>query len=146
MESLVRIADCGGSKSDLAKMVEIVLTKLGTSLISAIGSSSATLLDFLSALLIDANGGLIDVKLPTYLFREAENALCSTNSAQFRPSCLALALLVSCKQVCPPVGINDAESPAFKLLERLELADLRSIADFCNVSGRFSLWSIFSCC
>ncbi|KAM7540790.1 hypothetical protein Aperf_G00000027971 [Anoplocephala perfoliata] len=136
MESLVRIADCGGSTSDLAKMVEIVLTKLGTSLISAIGSSSATLLDFLSALLIDASGGLIDVKLPTFLLREVENALCSTNSAQFRPSCLALALLVSCKQVCPPVGVHDAESPAFKLLERLELADLRPIANFCNISWK----------
>ncbi|VDL49438.1 unnamed protein product [Hymenolepis diminuta] len=133
LESLVRMADCGGSSDDLLKMVQIVLTKLGTSVIAAIGSSSATALDFLSALLSDANGGVQDVRLPTFLLREVENALCSTNSAQFRPACLAMALLVSCKQVCPPPCVNDSESPAFKILETLEFADLRPIADFCKV-------------
>nr|CDS32846.1 cyclin G2 [Hymenolepis microstoma] len=134
LESLVRMADCGGSSDDLLKMVQIVLTKLGTNVIAAIGSSSATALDFLSALLSDANRGVPDVVLPTFLLREVENALCSTKSAQFRPACLAIALLVSYKQVCPPPCVNDSESPAFKILETLEFADLRPIADFCNIS------------
>ncbi|CDS40263.1 cyclin G2 [Echinococcus multilocularis] len=132
VDSLVRLTRCGGSVADLVRMVDIVLTKLGTSTVTAVGATSATTLDFLSAFMNDA--GLKCVDLPTFLVRQVENALCATNSALFRPSCLALALLLSYKQNVPPVCVNDSESSAYKSLQSIDLRDLFTMANLGKVN------------
>lgn len=131
VDSLVRLARCGGSVADLVRMVDIVLTKLGASTVTAVGATSATTLDFLSAFLSDV--GLGCGELPTYLVRQVENALCATNLALFRPSCLALALLLSHNQNLPPVCANDPGFPASKSLQCIDLRDLFTIANLGKV-------------
>ncbi|KAL5112362.1 Cyclin-I [Taenia crassiceps] len=132
VDSLVRLTRCGGSVADLVRMVDIVLTKLGASTVTAVGATSATALDFLSAFLSDAGFKCID--LPTFLVRQVENALCATNLALFRPSCLALALLLSYKQNLPPACVIDSESSAFKILQNIDLRDLFTIANLGKVN------------
>ncbi|KAL5961933.1 Cyclin-I [Taenia solium] len=132
VDSLVRLTRCGGSVADLVRMVDIILTKLGASTVTAVGATSATALDFLSAFLTDA--GLKCVGLPTFLVRQVENALCATNLALFRPSCLALALLLSYKQNLPPVCVIDSEFSAFKSLQDIDLRDLFTIANLGKVN------------
>lgn len=123
-------------------MVDIVLTKLGASTVTAVGATSATALDFLSAFLSDA--GLKCVDLPTFLVRQVENALCESNLALFRPSCLALALLLSYKQNLPPVCVIDSESSAFKSLQNIDLRDLFTIANLGKVI-KVLLWLTSFC-
>lgn len=138
----MRLTRCGGSVADLVRMVDIVLTKLGASTVTAVGATSATALDFLSAFLSDA--GLKCVDLPTFLVRQVENALCESNLALFRPSCLALALLLSYKQNLPPVCVIDSESSAFKSLQNIDLRDLFTIANLGKVI-KVLLWLTSFC-
>ena len=114
-------------------MVNIILNKLEPSTVTDIGATSASVLDFLSAFLSNSERNLTYKDLPTFLVRQGENALCASNSARFRPSCMALALLLSYKQNPPLLCVNDTESLAFKSLENLNTDYLFALADFCGV-------------
>lgn len=129
---------CIGSTFDVAKMINIIISKLEPSTVTDIGATSASVLDFLSAFLSDAQRSLTYKDLPTFLVRQAENALCASSSARYRPSCIALALLLSYKQNSPLLCVNDTESSAFKPLESLHADYLFELADFCGV-GVFTL-------
>ncbi|VDD83077.1 unnamed protein product [Mesocestoides corti] len=133
VESLVCLTRCGGSSSDLVRMVDIILTKIGPSKVAAIGASAATALDFLSLFLNPDEEHSEYSSLPTFLVRQLEIALCSTSSALFRPSCLALALLALYTENAPLVCTEDSESPAFHSLQRITLNYLFTLANHYNV-------------
>ncbi|VDN39723.1 unnamed protein product, partial [Dibothriocephalus latus] len=76
LDSLVRLSHCGGSASDLVRMVDIILTKLGSANVTAIGAASSTVLNFLQLFLYagsDPSG--VDqgaFALPAFLVRQLE--------------------------------------------------------------------------
>ncbi|KAL7063652.1 hypothetical protein AAHC03_01011 [Spirometra sp. Aus1] len=145
LDSLVRLSHCGGSASDLVRMVDIILTKLGSANVTAIGAASSTALNFLQ-LFLYAGSDPSDVdqnvlSLPPFLVRQLEIALCSTSTSYFRPSCLALALLSSFKRNPPPLELDDSSDTAFQMLQLLRLSDLYNLANICKVS-----WSDVEAC
>lgn len=130
-------------------MVDIILTKLGPSTVTSIGAASATALDFLGVFLntdYRQDHGSPELSqnfsaLPTFLVRQLELALCSTNSAFFRPSCLALALISAAKN---NLSLEARElliqnSCVFQSIEFLGLSDLFNLASACNVGFWFYL-------
>ncbi|VDL92795.1 unnamed protein product [Schistocephalus solidus] len=145
LDSLVRLSHCGGSASDLVRMVDIILTKLGSANVTAIGAASSTALNFLQ-LFIYAGSDPSDVdrsasSLPAFLVRQLEIALCSTSTSYFRPSCLALALLSSFKRNPPSLELDDASDTACQISQFLRLSDLYNLANACKVS-----WSDVEAC
>lgn len=146
-ENLVGLSRCGGTAADLTRMVDIILTKLGTSFVTVVGACSASVLDFL--VLFSAFGfsnsssasrfnecsknyacvGSFVTPLPTFLCRQVELALISTDAACFRPSCLALALL-SQYSYTPRTYPNRSRDEDWLCFH---FADLFTLAQLCNV-------------
>ncbi len=124
-------------------MVDIILTKLGPSTVTAIGAASASSLEFLRLFLntdqIEQNAEDFSQEistLPIFLLRQLETALCSTSTASFRPACLALAL-ISAYQQNPPLELDEPTMQnygAFQKLQYIQLTDLFNLANFCKVS------------
>lgn len=116
-------------------MVEIILTKLGSTAVTAIGASSATALDFLRAILHTGSKDPDYSDLPKSFIRQTEIALCNSSTAFYRPSTIALALLADYQHTLPPLGADEFESPAFRGLQSLNFSGLYLINNYCGVSN-----------
>ncbi|CAL8068904.1 unnamed protein product [Calicophoron daubneyi] len=155
-ESLVTLSRCGGTAADLTRMVEIILSKLSPATVAAVGACSSTALDFLRVFITFGSGrsdpfgtqdnqttkqSLTDQnpaalagdssRLSTFLCRQLEVSLTSTEVARFRPSCLALAIL---SLYCLPVN-SARDIPEFGRDEEFHFSvpDLFNLSQLCGI-------------
>lgn len=123
------------------RMVEIILAKIGTATVAAIGGSSSTAIDFLTlffnlGIFINSlsyksgdstqeNESL--KQIPIHICRQVELILTSTEVACFRPACLALALF---HKYC----MDPVESGVIEYGFPLSSIDVMRLAALCSVS------------
>ncbi|KAA0199203.1 Cyclin-I [Fasciolopsis buskii] len=149
-DSLVTLSRCGGTSSDLTRMVEIILSKLSPANVAAIGACPATACEFLRtfiafSLWCSGSSSLLDTvntaNLPSLsnLIRQLEVSLTSAEAASFRPSCLALALL---SFYCLPAS-SHGETSSIGLDSELHFTvpDLFNLAQVCGIH-----WSEVDAC
>ncbi|TPP39785.1 Cyclin-I [Fasciola gigantica] len=147
-DSLVTLSRCGGTASDLTRMVEIILSKLSPANVATIGACPATACEFLRtfiafSLWYSGSSDLLNhptsVNLPSLsnFIRQLEVSLMSSEAASFRPSCLALALL---SFHCLP---SSEEISGFGLDGELHFTvpDLFNLAQLCGIH-----WSDVDAC
>ncbi len=119
-------------------MVDIILSKLGSPLIAAVGANSATPLDFLRIFLMTNGKDPNYSDLPRACIRQLEVALCNTATSFYRPCSLALSLLAAYQQNPPHVSADELETQAYKTLQLLNVNDLFTTTNVCRVS--YLIW------